>query len=125
MICRRLCEFGNRRGRSGVFLIEMKPRLLLLALLLAAPLLHADELTGLIAYGDCAEDGKTTVEEHAKCAKDKNRDFQVLVFVNRKDKKTYELVDEDQVEQFIGKEVKIDGRLEDGFVIIDKVEPAK
>ena len=101
------------------------PRLLIPALLLmAAPLLSAEEFTGLIAYGDCAEDGKVTVAEHAKCAKGKDRDFQVLVFVNRKDKKTYELIDEGQVEEFLGKEVKIEGRFEDGFALIDKIEPA-
>ena len=48
----------------------------------------------------------------------------MLVFVYRKDKKTYELIDEGQVEEFLGKEVKIEGRLEDGFALIDKIEPA-
>ncbi len=116
---------GNRWARLSVILFRMRLRFLLPFLVLAtAPLLSADELTGLIAYGECAEDGKVTVEEHAKCAKGKDRDFQVLVFVNRKDKKTYELIDEGQVEDFVGKEVKIDGRLEDGFAVIDKIEPA-
>ena len=103
----------------------MRVRFLLTTLALAgAPFLGADEMTGLIAYGDCAEDGKVTVAEHAKCAKGKDRDFQVLVFVNRGDKKTYELIDESQVEEFLGKEVRIEGRLEDGFALIDKIESA-
>lgn len=93
------------------------------ALLSSAPLAAA-EFRGLIAYSECAEDGKTTERAHANCAKDKDRDYQVLVFFNAKDKKIYEVIDESEVEPFLGKEVVIEGDIDDDFILIDSIKAA-
>lgn len=97
---------------------------LALLLLLAALPLAAETFTGLIAFAECAEEGKVTEEAHAKCAKGKDRDFQLIVFHNEGDKKNYDLIDEDEVEELIGKRVVVEGRLEEGFLIIESIRPA-
>ena len=99
-------------------------RKLALLLLLAAFPLAAETFTGLIAFAECAEDKKITEADHAKCAKGKDRDFQLIVFYNEKDKKNYDLIDEGEVEEFIGKRVVIEGRVEEGFLVIDSIKSA-
>ncbi|MBI1357637.1 MAG: hypothetical protein GC160_25125 [Acidobacteria bacterium] len=86
----------------------------------------AEKLTGLIAYADCAEDGKITEAEHAKCAQGKNRDDQVLVFVPEKNpKKVLELLFEDPADPYVGKMVEVEGVVEDNFLEIQKIKPKK
>ena len=90
-----------------------------LVLFLAAPLAAA-EFSGIIAFGDCAEDRKVTEKAHASCAKGKDRDYQVLVFYDYKKKKILELIDEEQVEEFLGKSVAVQGVEDAGFLIYDR-----
>jgi hypothetical protein len=108
-------------------------RILLLAGLLSTlPALAAPVETrmGLIAYDQCAEDGKVTEAEHAKCAAGKERDDYVLVFVDQGNpKKIFELLVEDPADPFVGKWVKIEGEVDDNFIDIQTIqaapEPAK
>jgi hypothetical protein len=103
-------------------------RILLLASLLSViPALAAEgeTRTGLIAYAECAEDGKVTQAEHAKCAEGKNRDDQVLVFVDQGNpKKILELLIEDPADPFVGKWVTVQGNVEDNFLEILAIEAA-
>ena len=88
--------------------------------------LAAEKMTGLIAFADCAEDGKVTEAEHAKCAAGKNRDDQVLVFVPEKTpKKVLELLFEDEADPYVGKLVVIEGVVEDNFLEIHKIAAKK
>ena len=102
-------------------------RTLLLGGLLAwavAPL-SAAKFSGLIALEECAENGKVTEAEHAKCAEGKDRDDHVLVFVHNGDKKkVYELLIEDPADPFVGKWVTIEGELEDNFLDIRSIAAA-
>ena len=100
-------------------------RTLLLASLMFSVSAWAETRTGLIAYDQCAEDGKVTEAEHAKCAADKNRDEQVLVFVDQGNpKKIFELLFEDPADPFVGKWVKIECEVDDNFVDIQSIEAA-
>ncbi len=95
-----------------------------LALVLAAPA-AADQFTGLIAYATCAEAGKKTVKDHAPCAQKLKRDDELLVFVDSKNpKKVYEIFEEYKVEEYLGKIVRIEGVLDEGFLEIETVELA-
>jgi hypothetical protein len=92
--------------------------------------LAAETRTGLIAYAECAEDGKVTEAEHAKCAQGKERDDHVLVFVDQGNpKKIMELLIEDPADAFVGKWVKVEGNVDDNFLEIVSIaaapEPAK
>jgi hypothetical protein len=101
--------------------------LLLGSLLFVIPALAAqgETRTGLIAYGECAEDGKVTEAEHAKCAEGKNRDDHVLVFVDQGNpKKILELLIEDPADPFVGKWVKVEGNVDDNFLEIVSIEAA-
>jgi hypothetical protein len=86
---------------------------------------QAETMKGMIALATCAEAGKTTPKEHAGCAERLNRDDELLVFVNYKDKKAYDVIEEDKVEQFIGKSVEIEGQLDQGFVDIVSIKAGK
>ncbi|MCB9386176.1 MAG: hypothetical protein H6509_16320 [Bryobacterales bacterium] len=100
-------------------------RTLLLASLLLPTLAFAETRTGLIAYAECAEDGKVTEAEHAKCAQGKNRDDHVLVFVDQGNpKKIFELLIEDPADDFVGKWVKVEGNVDDNFLEIVSIEAA-
>lgn len=100
-------------------------RTLLLAGLLACTPALAETKTGLIAYDQCAEDGKVTEAEHAKCAEGKERDDHVLVFVDQGNpKKIFELFFEDPADPFVGKWVKIECEVDDNFVDIQSIEAA-
>ncbi|MEZ5362270.1 MAG: hypothetical protein R2748_07985 [Bryobacterales bacterium] len=100
-------------------------RTLLLASLLLPTLAFAETRTGLIAYAECAEDGKVTEAEHAKCAQGKNRDDHVLVFVDQGNpKKIFELLIEDPADDFVGKWVKVEGNVDDNFLEIVTIEAA-
>ena len=101
--------------------------LLTAALLLAAPSWAQEKkFVGIIAYADCAEDGKVTPADHAKCAEGKDRDDMLLVFVPEKSpKKIYELLFEDPAEDFIGKLVVVEGILEDDFLEIINIQAKK
>ena len=83
----------------------------------------AETFTGLIAYANCAEDGKITEAEHAACAKNKNRDDEVLVFAVTK-KKVYEIFEEYKADDFVGKKVVIEGVLDQGFIEIETIREA-
>ena len=101
--------------------------LLLAQLLLAIPAFAAEgeTRTGLIAYAQCAEDGKVTESEHANCAQGKNRDDHVLVFVDGGNpKKILELLLEDPADPFVGKWVTVQGNVEDNFLEIISIAPA-
>lgn len=96
---------------------------ILLAALVAAGLslpAAAETFTGLIAYASCAEQGKITPEDHAACAKSTTRDDEVLVFAVSK-KKVYEIFEEDKADPFVGKEVVIEGTLDQGFIEIETI----
>jgi hypothetical protein len=102
--------------------------LLAAVVLVAAPTWAQEQKkhVGLIAYADCAEDGKVTPADHAKCAEGKDRDDMLLVFVPEKSpKKIYELLFEDPAEDYIGKMVVVDGILEDNFLEILTIEAKK
>lgn len=100
-------------------------RTLLLASLLASVPVFAETKFGLIAYDLCAEEGKVTEAEHAKCAQGKNRDDYVLVFVDQGNpKKIFELLFEDPADPFVGKWVKIECEVDDNFVEIQSIEAA-
>lgn len=96
-------------------------------LLLAAPSwAEQKKMVGIIAYADCAEDGKVTPSEHAKCAEGKERDEMLLVFVPENDKKKiYELLFEEPADPFVGQMVVVEGDVEDNFLDIAKIEPKK
>ena len=95
-----------------------------LALMMTAPA-AADQFTGLIAYATCAEAGKKTVNQHEACAKKLKRDDELLVFVDSKNpKKVYEIFEEYKAEEYLGKNVKIQGVLDQGFIEIESIEPA-
>ena len=81
---------------------------------------QAETFTGLIAYASCAEQGKITPKEHEDCAKGTTRDDEVLVFAVRK-KKVYEIFEEDKADPFVGKEVVIEGQLDQGFIEIESI----
>jgi hypothetical protein len=101
--------------------------LLLVTLFSVIPALAAEgeTRTGLIAYDQCAEDGKVTEAEHAKCAQGKERDDHVLVFVDQGDpKKILELLVEDPADPFVGKWVKVQGNVDDNFLEILAIEAA-
>ena len=92
--------------------------------------LAAETRTGLIAFAECAEDGKVTEAEHSKCAQGKERDDHVLVFVDQGNpKKILELLIEDPADDFVGKWVKVEGNVDDNFLEIVSItaapEPAK
>ena len=85
----------------------------------------AETRSGLIAFAECAEDGKITEAEHAKCAEGKDRDDHVLVFVDQGNpKKILELLIEDPADPFVGKWVKVEGNVDDNFLEIVEIEPA-
>jgi len=96
-------------------------------LLLAAPSwAEHKKMSGIIAYADCAEDGKVTPAEHAKCAEGKDRDEMLLVFVPENDKKKiYELLFEEPADPFVGQIVTVEGEVEDNFLDIAKIAPKK
>ena len=71
------------RNHQGAPRFYMPMRSLLLAGLLFSIPGSAETRLGLIAYDQCAEDGKVTEAEHAKCAQGKQRDDYVLVFVDQ------------------------------------------
>ncbi len=98
--------------------------LLLSGLLLTVPAL-AETKTGLIAYDHCAEDGKVTEAEHAKCAEGKNRDDHVLVFVDQGNpKKLFELFFEEPADPFVGKWVEVECVVDENFIEILSIEAA-
>ena len=103
----------------------MRMRTLFLASLLFAIPALAETKLGLIAYDQCAEDGKVTEAEHAKCAEGKDRDDHVLVFVDQGNpKKLFELFFEDPADDFVGKWVKIECEVDDNFIEIHSIEAA-
>jgi len=83
-------------------------------------------MAGLIAYAECAEEGKVTPAEHAKCEEGKDRDDHLLVFVPENEpKKIYELLFEEPADPYVGKLVVVKGDFEDNFLEILEIEPKK
>ena len=100
-------------------------RIFILAVLLTGAIAEAETRSGLIAYDQCAEDGKVTEAEHAKCAQGKQRDDYVLVFVDQGNpKKIFELFFEDPADAFVGKWVKVECTVDENFIEIESIEAA-
>jgi|GEM_PF-2414630 len=91
-----------------------------IALFFSSSTLRAETFNGLVAYASCAEDGKITEAEHAACAKKTSRDDEVLVFAVSK-KKVYEIFEEYKADDFVGKKVVIEGKLDQGFIEIETI----
>jgi hypothetical protein len=87
----------------------MKLKILVVALVLSASGLFAEQFTGWITDQACAKTGQFAGDMHKKCVES----GQPIVFVNEADKKIYVIASPDKVKEAVGEKVTLTGDKKD------------
>ena len=96
------------------------PVVILFALALTVPALHADSWTGWITDASCGAKGANA--EHKECALRCAKRGQALALFNTADKKLYKLDNQDAAKAEVGHKVKITGTLDGETIKVEKIE---
>jgi hypothetical protein len=102
----------------------MKARSLLLLLVSAACLIHAEEFTGWLSDAKCAAAGKGASSDHAACAKKCVEGGEAVVLVTA-DNKVYKIKNQEPAKRHVGQKVTIEGKLDGDTIEVQSGRPAE
>lgn len=96
------------------------PVVILFALALTVPVLHADSWTGWITDEGCGAKGANA--EHKECALRCAKHGKAFVLFNSADKKIYKLDNQESAKEQVGHKVKVTGTLDGETIKVEKIE---
>src|SRR5579871_363260 len=102
----------------------MKSRFLLLSLLSAAWLIHAEELTGWLSDAKCAAAGKGAAAAHSGCAKKCVEGGEAIVIVTAENK-VYKIKNPERAKNHVGEKVTVEGKHDGDTIEIERGRPAE